>query len=443
MPVSVLIVSHERPGRNMSGPAIRYWHLAQALAGELPVTLATPGAVDLPPGPVRLVAFEPEDARSLRAAADGCSVALVSGYLLRHYPFLATLPLPLVVDLYDPFLLENLAIHTDGPLAPRAATQRIDLAVVMDQLRRGDFFLCASERQRDFWLGMLAAAGRVNPYIFAADPTLRRLIDILPFGVPDAPPQRAQPVIKGVVPGIGPEDQVVFWGGGLWDWFDPLTAIRAVAALQDRFPRLRLFFAGIQHPNPAVPPMRQAAEAQRLSADLGLTGRRVFFNDWVPYAERGAYLLEADIGLSLHLDQVEARLAFRTRLLDYLWTGLYMVVTRGDSLSELFAARGLAAAIAPGDVAGVAEALAAGLAESAPARAERLARAAVLADEMRWSRLARPLLDYCRAPAVAADRMQRAAASAWRPGLAAKAWQSLRRQGPAGLWRDVRLYLNW
>src|SRR5258706_8163086 len=375
MPVSLLIISHELPGRNMSGPAIRYWHLAQALGGELPVTLAAPGAVDLPPGPVRLVSFEPSNARSLEAAAASSSVALVSGYLLRHYPFLAALPLPLVVDLYDPFLLENLAIDADAPPAPRAATQRIDLAVVMDQLRRGDFFLCASERQRDFWLGALAAAGRVNPYTFAADPTLRRLIAVLPFGVSDAPPQRERAVLKGVVPGIGPEDQVVYWGGGLWDWFDPLTAVRAVAALEERCPRLRLFFAGVNHPNPAVPPMRQAAEAQRLSAALGLTGRRVFFNGWVPYAERAAYLLEADIGLSLHLDQVEARLAFRTRLLDYLWTGLNMVVTRGDSLSELFAAQGLAAAVAPGDVAGAAEALAGGLAETPAARAERQARA--------------------------------------------------------------------
>jgi hypothetical protein len=260
--------------------------------------------------------------------------------------------------------------------------------------------------------------------------------------VADEPPQHPRPVIKGVVPGIGPDDQVVYWGGGLWDWFDPLTAIRAVAALEARCPRLRLFFAGVQHPNPAVPPMRQAAEAQRLSAELGLTGRRVFFNDWVPYAERAAYLLEADIGLSLHLDQVEARLAFRTRLLDYLWTGLNMVVTRGDSLSELFAAQGLATAIAPGDVAAAAEALAAALAETPTARAERQARASALAAEMRWSRLARPLRDFCRAPVAAADRQARPAVSAWQPGLAAKAWQSLRRQGPAGLWRDIRLYLN-
>ena len=443
MPARLLVVSHERPGLNMSGPAIRYWHIAQALSGEFEVTLAAPGSVDLPPGRVRVVAYAPPVAQALHAAAADCEVVLVSGYLLRHVPFLSTLRQPLVVDLYDPFLLENLAIHADRPLAEQAATQRIDHAVVMGQLRRGDYFLCASDRQRDFWLGMLAAAGRLNPYTFSADPTLRRLIDVLPFGVPDAPPQSVRPAIKGVVAGIGPDDQVIYWGGGLWDWFDPLTAIRAVAALADRFPRARLFFAGIRHPNPAVPPMRQVAAAQQLSAELGLTGRRVFFNSWIPYADRAAYLLEADIGLSLHLDQVESRLAFRTRLLDYLWAGLNMVVTSGDTLAELLVSRGLAAAIAPGDVAAAADALAAGLGETASDRAARQTRARALADEMRWSNVVRPLQHFCRDPSVAADRGRRETAGAVRPGLAGKAWQSLRRQGPAGLWRDIRLYLNW
>ncbi len=40
----------------------------------------------------------------------------------------------------------------------RSATE-----VLNEQLARGDLFLCASAKQRDFWLGQLAAVGRVNP----------------------------------------------------------------------------------------------------------------------------------------------------------------------------------------------------------------------------------------------------------------------------------------
>ncbi|HYZ08436.1 MAG TPA: hypothetical protein VE709_07600, partial [Pseudonocardiaceae bacterium] len=43
-------------------------------------------------------------------------------------------------------------------------------SVLSNQLRRGDFFLCASERQRHFWLGHLAAIGRLSPTLYDADP---------------------------------------------------------------------------------------------------------------------------------------------------------------------------------------------------------------------------------------------------------------------------------
>ena len=38
--------------------------------------------------------------------------------------------------------------------------------VLNEQLARGDFFLCASDKQRDFWLGQLAAVGRINPVTY-------------------------------------------------------------------------------------------------------------------------------------------------------------------------------------------------------------------------------------------------------------------------------------
>lgn len=49
-------------------------------------------------------------------------------------------------------------------------------------LRWGDFFLCASETDRDSWLGALAAAGRFRASLYDADPKLRRLLDVAPLG---------------------------------------------------------------------------------------------------------------------------------------------------------------------------------------------------------------------------------------------------------------------
>ncbi len=443
MPTRLLIISHEAPGERMSGPAIRYWQLAHALAAHGPVMLAVPGAPLLTSTTVQLAGYDRATGHGLAALLAACDVYLVAGYLLRHYPALARAPQPCVVDLYDPFVLENLEIHVDRPLPDQAAQHRVDLAVQVELLARGDFFVCASEQQRDFWLGMLSGAGRLNPYTFAADPTLRALIDVVAFGVPDAPPTQQRAALKGVVPGIAATDQVLYWGGGLWEWFDPLTAVRAVAALAPRWPALRLFFAGTRHPNPAVPPVRRVAETRALSDQLGLTGRHVFFGaDWVPYAERANYLLDADVALSLHHDHVETRFSFRTRLLDYLWTGRPMVLTTGDKLGAEFAAQGLARLVPPGDVAAVAAAVEAWLQTPAAELAALKKNAQAAAQARAWSQVVTPLVAFCRAPHAAPDRLAPAAPPRLSLGLVGQAWHTLRTRGLAAVLRDIRLYLN-
>ena len=123
--------------------------------------------------------------------------------------------------------------------------------VLNEQLRRGDFFLCASEKQRDFWLGQLAAVGRINPATYDRGENLEGLLAVAPFGVSDEPPRHTRPVLRGVVPGIGEGDKVVLWGGGIYNWFDPLTLLRAVDKLRGRLPEVRLYFLGPQASEPA------------------------------------------------------------------------------------------------------------------------------------------------------------------------------------------------
>ena len=101
-------------------------------------------------------------------------------------------------------------------------------------LLRGDFFTCASQRQRDFWLGSLSALGRVNAYNYAADNLLERLISVVPYGLPSQPPRRQAHGLRGTVPGIGPFDKVVLWGGGVYNWLDPVSVLRAVDRLRHR-----------------------------------------------------------------------------------------------------------------------------------------------------------------------------------------------------------------
>jgi len=381
----------------MAGPAIRAWQIASALAQDHEVRLVTTSECTLtsPDVDVRHLT----DARELEA---WCDVMLLQGDALRDVPLHATQKV-VVVDLYDPFHLEQLERSRAHGADVRRRGLENAVALANSQCLRGDFLVCASEKQRDFWLGHLAALGRLNPVSYDDDPTLRSLIDVAPFGIPAEPPQAGEPVLKGVVDGIGPQDRVVLWGGGIYNWFDPLTLIRAVDRLRGRRDDVRLFFLGMQHPHPDVPEMRMATQARALSAELGLTGTSVFFNEqWVAYDQRGRYLLEADVGVSTHLDHLETAFSFRTRMLDYLWAGLPMACTRGDVFARLVDEHGLGLTVDAGDVDGLADALDRLLTDDAFAAACR-GRVAALAPSFHWSRVLAPLVAFSAAPRRAPD----------------------------------------
>src|SRR5438067_242607 len=128
----------------------------------------------------------------------------------------------------------------------------------------------------------------------AHDPGLRTLIDVVGFGVPESPPEPTRaPVLRG---GVFPEDaRIMVWNGGLWDWLDPLTVLRALALLRERDGRWRLAFLGTAPPGGGAG-MAMGRRAAELAAELGI-GDVVHFHDgWTPYAERAAPLLECDLG---------------------------------------------------------------------------------------------------------------------------------------------------
>ncbi len=431
----VLLVCGDPVGAAMAGPGVRAWEMARALArAGLPVLLATPNA-DPPAGEgFRVVSYEERPERLVPLARQA-SVVLVQGFLLQKAPALRALGKRLVVDLYDPFILENLAFFARDRRPFREAIHGEHLGVLNDQLQAGDFFLCASERQRDYWLGMLAANNRLNPATYDADPTLRALIDVVPYGLPPEPPRAHGPALKGVEPVIAAADQVILWGGGLWDWFDPLTLVRAMARVAVERPDARLVFLGTRHPNAALPPMAMPGRTRELAAALGLAERHVFFRDWVPYAERAAYLLEADLGVSLHPDSVETRYAFRSRLLDCFWARLPLVCTRGDALADLVEREGLGRVVPPGDEAAAAAALLE-LLDQPALRAALAPRFARVAATLTWDRAVAPLAAYCRAPRRAPDRAPTAASppeAAVAPAPARRGWPWRRQQAAGGV----------
>ena len=276
----IVIATQETLSARMAGPAIRAWAMAEALSLEHDVELVTTGTCTIshPRFTCRSVGLA-----DMRGLERWCDILVFQGLILSMFRWLVGSDKILIADIYNPFHLEQLEQAKDQGAEGRARTVSDCTTALNDQLTRGDFFLCASEKQRDFWLGQLSAVGRLNPKNYDADETMEKLIAVAPFGVPDDPPVHTRDALKGVVPGIGVDDKVILWGGGIYNWFDPLTLLHAVDRLRHRRPEVRLFFLGLKHPNPDVPEMRMAVATRALSDALGLTDKHVFFNEgWVP-----------------------------------------------------------------------------------------------------------------------------------------------------------------
>lgn len=393
----VLIVTHDLVGTRMAGPAIRCFELAKQLAKSCEVTLTSllplEGKLE---ADFRIVSFE-DDFHRLMDLAQTHDVLLLQGLMHRRYPALLGLGKKVVMDLYDPFVFESYPHFLAQP------NKGMDVFlnfwdVQNEAMEVADFSVCASERQRDMYLGRYCALGRLRPELFETDPSFRKLIDVVPFGISDEPIKHERKVLKGVVPGIRPDDKVLLWGGGIWNWFDPLTVIRAVAKIAETRNDVKLYFLGVKHPNPEIPEMEMTNRAVELATELGLMDTHVFFNHgWVPYSERQNYLAEADIGISSHFDSIETRFSFRTRVLDYLWAGLPIISTEGDAMAELVASRGLGATVAYESVEDWVSAIHSML-EATAFTAGIRERVRLTAEELRWSKVAQPLVRYCLAP---------------------------------------------
>lgn len=400
----VLILTPDVVAERMAGPAIRAWQMALELSKLHEVRL------------VSLASMAPEKLsdqfdvsgghtqRELRDFVRWAEVVVVQGTVTSEYPWILRSEVKLVVDLYDPMHLELLEQTADMPIEQRIRIVGTITDTLNVQIERADFLLCASHKQRDFWLGQMAAIGRVNPVTYAESGQLEKLLAIAPFGLEPDQPVRTRPAIKGVVPGISVDDEVLIWGGGIYNWFDPLTLVSAMALVSRIRPTVRLFFMGSGHPNPAVPQMSIAHDALELASELGLLNRFVFFNDeWVPYEERAQYLLDADLGVSTHKVHLETEFSFRTRILDYLWVNLPMVVTEGDGFAELISSRGLGAVVSESNPEELAAAIIS-LLENPALRKQMIGEIRLVANEFEWPNVFQSLVEFCNAPRVALDR---------------------------------------
>ncbi len=336
----ILIISHDKIGTKMAGPGIRYHYMAEALSDSFDVTVGFFDPTYLPDKNFKH-SYEVKsiDANKFESAFKEFEI-VTALYLTSSMLYFCNMSnIFVVLDLYAPVPVENLAVRIFGQ-------KKIDLAMdheyikSLDMYRQffenGDLFLCSNQRQLDYWIGYVFGSGLIKPSTYQKRPVYDRFI-YAPMGIDSSlkltVPEKS--VMKGILPGIKKTDKVVLWTGGIWDWFDGLTLIKAMDILKTKDSSIKLVFLGTQHPNSSIPEMSESLQSRKLADKLNLTNKSVFFKDgWVNYDMRMAYLVEADLAIYTHKPSIETEFSHRTRVLDHILAELPTVATEGDYFAD-------------------------------------------------------------------------------------------------------------
>ena len=320
---SVVVHTPDVVGDRMAGPGIRAFHIARELARHFPTTLIA-----------KFEGSEPEGVPVIEHGTDAARAAMREASVLVGQPARGfgkrRRGQRVVYDLFDPTVLELRELYGSMP----SVRQRVHLAAewwrLSSALMSADLLVCAARKQREFYEKLQSGNA---PWIE------------VPFGI-DRDDMRACPK---------PQDAIVVWGGGIWEWLDPGTAVDAIVRLNADGFRAKLLFLGRARPNRNLIDRRRD---DRFDALLARGGGHVSANDeWVPYRERLAWLRSGKIAIMLHRRTTEADYSIRTRLFDAIAAGIPVVASAGGFAAELVEQEGLGVVVAPGDVAAVAGAI--------------------------------------------------------------------------------------
>ncbi len=409
MAKKILVMSHTTVGSTMASGGIRAYHMARVLQEQMPeaqVTLAisrtTPS--DLDPATVPF-AFERFDGNNLGQLARENDVIVSTRFPIKMIP--AARKSKLVLDLFTPLITEWVELTKRDPgRQHRRAWIDFKRRDLMVQMSIADTILVSNERQRDMILGVMGTMGMITPRMFETDPGLERLFKIAPIGIRPATPIPGPPRLRGVIPGIGPDDFVIIWNGIIVDWYDIDLLLRAVHRLKDKHPNLRLFFMGTEHPDSYGTKTLEGLgggvtkRAIALCEELGILDNHVIFNfTWAKNDDTQQYLLESDMSVCTYFDSLETRYSWRVRYTDVMWAGLPLVCTEGDIVADWVHERTLGVRIAEGDLDALTGAI-----DRLVSDREFYARCKknmeTIRDEFTWEQTMAPLIEFCRDPST-------------------------------------------
>ncbi|HTY13240.1 MAG TPA: glycosyltransferase family 4 protein [Candidatus Omnitrophota bacterium] len=351
----IVIISKEPVDRNLKGGALRYANFADRLAGEFEVCLIAPGEGRVAANGVRIVDASAANIKKELAKADVC---IYNGaWFFRLYPLLAAFRGKLIIDILPSLFEDKLYLPRWAWLRQKLKFNRL--------FRLGDHYMVLNRAGHEYF------SAKVFP----------RKATVVPYGVP-AGFKKTKSVLRGIDPRIGKDDKVILFSGRLLKWYDPATLVAAFRQVLKKLPSARLVFLGAG----------KDAALIKMTEDIK---DKVVVLDWVDNREVGDHLLEADIAVLTQFNTEESKYCLRIRALDFIAAGLPMAISEGGTVAEMIKEKGGGSVVPPEDPRALAEAILKLLTDDT-FRRECKEKLALLAEELSWEKVIRPLADMCR-----------------------------------------------
>ena len=377
----VLVVSGDvlpLPGYPTSGAGLRAWGLGQGLkAHGFEVTYAMPAVawrpdISLPPLDHELLLWQPEPDQMQRMIRRANPEAV----LFCHWPSMVIrdrLDVPTVIDFHGPHLLER-AFQKEGEVNSNALAK-------IRALLMADYFICAGERQKAYFLAWLLASG-----IDVTEPCI------------DAVPVCLSPELPARLP---PADPITLVYGGVYlPWQDPTLGLTVAAEVLARRKKGILLILGGRHP---TYPIAVPAIFQKLEKELK-SHPHVRYLGMRPHRELIEIYRGATAAMDLMAHNYERELAFTTRTVEYMWCGLPVIYNDYAELSPLISRYRAGWTLDPADRAGIEQVLTEILdhPETAHERGRNARR--LVAECLTWDKAVRPLVAFLHNPRVSQSR---------------------------------------
>lgn len=236
----------------------------------------------------------------------------------------------LILDGYVPIHIEMSARNSDN-LDREYDAFNFENKIWTKALRRGDILLCANEAQKKFYTGVMAQVGRINPITYGDED----LIQIVPYGIyREKAVAKNDPVSKLVK---NKKAFKLLWFGGIYPWFDLTNLLEAVKNANKTTP-IELIMVGVKNPFNQHPDFIKRYEEVMDYIKNNNMDEIVHVTDWVKFEDRAEWYLGSDAVVLINNIGMENTLAWRTRLVDYVWADLPIVTNGGDPMSDILEA---------------------------------------------------------------------------------------------------------